>query len=553
MFGAGMLIPVPDIDRTQFLLIIGGNPVVSNGSMMTAAGVSKRIKAIQERGGKVVVVDPRRTETARIATEHLFIRPERDALLLLAMIHTVIKERRVDFGHLAPLVEGSDELEAAVQEFTAEAVAPAVGIPADNIRRLAIEMASATSAVCYSRMGASTQSFGGLCQWLTNALNIITGNCDKPGGAMFPEPAFDLLRNKPKGKGSSYGRFQSRVRGLPYFNGEFPVATMAEEITSPGDGQIRAMITIAGNPVLSSPDGNRLAEAFEQLDFMVSVDIYLNETTRHADIILPSTTGLEVAHYDVFFNAFAVSNNAKFSPPLFEKSDEQRHDWQILKELASALTGVADDGTTPEMILDMALRQGQYGDEGMSLGKLRENPHGIDLGPLRRCLEARLKTANTEIHLAPPLYLEDLARLRRTIEDAPTIRQEYPFQMISRRLTRSHNTWTQNSARLVRGKNPCTVQLNSADADALGILNGQVVAVRSRTGEIHIEAEVSDDLLQGVVSIPQGWGHGQPGTRMRVAATQPGVSINGLTDTARVDTLTGNAAFNGTPVAISVI
>ena len=310
-------------------------------------------------------------------------------------------------------------------------------------------------------------------------------------------------------------------------------------------------MTIAGNPVLSSPDGNRLAKALEQLDFMVSVDIYLNETTKHADIILPATTGLEVAHYDVFFNAFAVSNNAKYSPPLFEKSDDQRHDWEILKALALALTGAPDDGTTPEDLLDMGLRQGQYGEQGMSLEQLRKNPHGIHLGPLQTCLEERLKTADGKIQLAPQLYLDDLPRLQHAIAQAPSVQEEYPFQMIGRRLLRSHNTWTQNSPRLVRGKNPCTLQLNSTDADALGIANGEVVSVRSRTGEIHIEAEVTDDLLPGVVSIPQGWGHNQSDTNMSVAATQPGVSINGVTDPLRVDLLTGNAAFNGTPVAIS--
>jgi anaerobic selenocysteine-containing dehydrogenase len=551
MLGAGMLIPVPDIDRTHFLLVIGANPVVSNGSMMTAAGVEKRIKAIRERGGRVVVVDPRRTETARAASDHFFIRPERDALLLLAMIHTVFEEGLVDLGHLAPLIEGLDEVRRAASDFTPEAVAESIGIAASDIRRLAIDMGSAESAVCYSRMGASTQSFGGLCQWLTNVLNIITGNFDRPGGAMFPQPAFDLLRNKPKGKRSSYGRFQSRVRGLPYYNSEFPVSTMTEEIATPGQGQVKALVTIAGNPVLSSPDGNRLAAALEQLDFMVSVDIYLNETTKHSDIILPATTGLEVAHYDVFFNAFAVSNNAKYSPPLFEKSEDQRHDWEILKALALALTGLPDDGTTPEDLLDLGLRQGHYGEKGMSLQMLRENPHGVHLGPLERCLEERLKTADGKIQLAPELYLDDLPRLRRAVAEAPSIGNEFPFQLIGRRLLRSHNTWTQNSRRLVKGRNPCTLQLSSADADALGISNGEVVLVRSRTGELHIEAEVSNDLLPGVVSIPQGWGHNQPDTKMSVAASQPGVSINAVTDPLRVDLLTGNAAFNGTPVAIS--
>lgn len=551
MFGAGMLIPVPDIDRTDFLLIIGGNPVVSNGSMMTAAGVKKRIESIKERGGKVVVVDPRRTETARIASEHFFIRPERDALLLLAMIQTIVTEGWSDLAHLEPQIQGFDALVDAVSAFTPESVAASTGIAATDIRRLAKDVAHAPSAVCYSRMGASTQSFGGLCQWLTNVLNIVTGNFDQPGGAMFPQPAFDLVRDKPRGKRSSYGRLRSRVRGLPFFNGEFPVATMAEEMTTPGDGQIKALVTIAGNPVLSSPDGHRLAKALEDLDFMVSVDIYLNETTKHADIILPSTTGLEVAHYDVFFNAFAVRNTTKFSPPLFEKSPDQRHDWEILKALASALTGKPDDGMTPELMLDMALQHGHYAESGMSLQKLLDHPHGIDLGPLQTCLEQRIKTDNGEVHLAPAVYLDDLARLRQTLADAASIEAKYPFQMIGRRLTRSHNTWTHNSPRLVKGKNPCTLQLNPEDAAALGISQGQLVRVQSPTGEIEIESELTDDLLRGVVSIPQGWGHNQSDTNMSVAATQPGVSINGLTDTARVDALTGNAAFNGTPVAIS--
>ena len=553
MFGAGMLIPVPDIDRTDFFLIIGGNPAVSNGSMMTAAGVAKRIEAIRARGGKVVVIDPRRTETARLADEHLFIRPERDALLLLAMLRTIFEEGLVDLGHLGPLVEGLEEVRAAASPFAPNDVAVSTGIAPEKIRQLAIDMASASSAVCYSRMGASTQSFGGLCQWLTNVLNIVTGNCDNPGGAMFPEPAFDLLRSFKKGKRTSYGRYESRVRALPYYNGEFPVSTLREEITTPGEGRIRSMITIAGNPVLSSPNGHRLAEALGQLDFMVSVDIYLNETTKHADIILPSTTGLEVAHYDVFFNAFAVSNNAKYSPPLFEKSEDQRHDWQILSELTRRLSGRDDVGYTPEDALDMALQQGHYGPDGMSLAKLRENPHGIHLGPLRTCLEERLKTADSKVYLAPQMYIDDLSRLREVLTGPPSSASAYPFQMISRRLLRSHNTWTQNSRRLVKGKNPCTLQINSADAASLGITNGQVVSVRSPSGKIEIEAEVSDDLMQGVVSIPQGWGHDQADTKMSVAATQPGVSINALTDTNRIDVLTGNAALNGTPVAVSGI
>ncbi|MBW4936215.1 molybdopterin-dependent oxidoreductase [Marinobacter sp. F4206] len=549
MFGAGMLIPIPDIDHTDFMLIIGANPIVSNGSLMTAPGVGKRLKAIQERGGKVVVVDPRRTETARKSDEHLFIRPETDALLLLAMAHTLIEEDRVQLGHLEHLIEGVDQLEEAVRPYPPERVADACGIDAATIRRLAREMADAPTAVCYSRMGASTQSFGGLCQWLTNVLNLLTGNFDQRGGAMFTQPAFDLVRST-KGKPSSYGRYESRVRKLPFYNGEFPVATLADEILTPGEGQIRAMITIAGNPVLSSPDGARLGEAFESLEFMVSVDIYLNQTTRYADIILPATTGLEVPHFDVFFNSFAVRNTAKFSEPLFAKAPHQKHDWEILKELALRLTGREDDGLTPEMMLDAGLRHGAYGEQGMSLEKLRENPHGVDLGPLQPCLEQRLQTEDGRIHIAPEPHIDDLERLETSGILTQGSDPDFPFSMISRRLARSHNTWTQNSHRLVKGKNPCTLQIHSADARKLGLEDGQTAQVSSSVGSIRLPVEIDDDMFEGVVSIPQGWGHNRKHTGMTVAESQPGVSINDVTDSQRIDALTGNAAFNGTRVAV---
>jgi anaerobic selenocysteine-containing dehydrogenase len=549
MLGAGMLIPIPDIDHTDFMLIIGANPIVSNGSLMTAPGVGKRLKAIQQRGGKVVVVDPRRTETAKKADQHLFIRPETDALLMLALVHTLFDEQRVSLGHLASRIDGLDSLANAVKAYAPETVAEACGIDAPTIRQLARDLAGAKSAVCYSRMGASTQSFGGLCQWLNNVLNILTGNFDRRGGAMFPQPAFDLVRDK-KGKPSSYGRYQSRVRKLPYFNNEFPVATLADEILTRGDGQIRGMITVAGNPVLSAPGGARLEEAFEALEFMVSVDIYLNETTRHADIILPATTGLEVPHYDVFFHSFAVRNTAKFSEPMVEKSPEQKHDWEILRDLSLHLTGLDDDGVTPEQMLDAGLRHGAYGEQGMSLETLKANPHGVDLGPLQPCLDQRLQTEDGLIHIAPQLYLDDLKRLDSSglLERAQDT--SYPFSLISRRLPRSHNTWTQNSHRLVKGKAPCTLQMHSADARKLGLEDGQTAQVASPVGSIQLPVEIDDDMFEGVVSIPQGWGHNRPQTGMSIAESQPGVSINDITDGQRIDALTGNAAFNGTRVSV---
>jgi len=555
MLGAGMLIPVPDIDRTDFMLIIGGNPVVSNGSMMTAPNVIGRMKAIQKRGGKIVVVDPRCTRTAKIADQHLFIRPEKDALLLFALIHCVFQNKKVNLRHLATMVEGLDELEHLANNYAPETVAEFVGIEAQSIRTLADDMMAAQSGVCYSRMGASTQTFGGLCQWLTNVLNIITGNFDREGGAMFPQPAFDLLRNHKKGHKSSFGQYESRVRKLPFFNGEFPVATLAEEILTEGEGQIKSLLTIAGNPVLSAPSGDKLADAFDTLDYMVSVDIYLNETTKHANIILPGTTGIENSHFDIFFNSFSVRNTVKYSASLFEKEASQRSDWQIMAELSARMAGIPlDDKSlkiTPEIILDMELQKGPYGEQGMSLQKLIDNPHGIDIGPLLPCLEQRIKTENGKVNLIPQLYIDDLPRLN-AVMTKPARDNKYPFDLISRRLVKSHNTWTQNSDRLVKGKNPCTLEVNSDDAKTLGITKGQLLIVSSVNGEIEIEAVITDDIQQGVVSMPQGWGHNQKGTKMSVAATQPGVSINDLTDANRGDTLTGNAALNGTPVAIKL-
>lgn len=552
MLGTGMAISVPDVNRTDFMLIIGANPVISNGSMMSGAGMHHRIKDIKKRGGSVVVIDPRRTETAKIASEHHFIRPEKDALLLMAMINTIIDEGWVNFRHLEKRIKGYEQIIRAAYPFTPEKVAATVGISAARIRQLASDFAKAPSAVCYSRMGASTQSFGGLCQWLTLVLNIITGNFDREGGAMFPQPAFDLLRTVKPGKPNSYGRYKSRVRQLPYFNGEFPVATLADEIMTEGEGQIKAMIAIAGNPVLSAPNGDRLDTAFEQLDFMVCVDIYLNETTKHADIILPATMGLEVAHFDIFFNSFAVSNTVKYSPPMFEKESYQKHDWEILKALASCLTEIPDDGSTPEFILDQTIKTGYYQEQGLSLQKLLDSPHGIDLGPLKPCADERIKTGDGNIQLAPEIFLDDLTRLQSAMTEDKALKEKFPFEMISRRLLRNHNTWTHNSSRLTKGKDPVTLQMHSADANRLNINSGQTVTVRSAKGQVQIEVDVNDDILQGVVSIPQGWGHNHKNTGMSIAAQNPGISINCLTDESRVDLLTGNAALNGTPVCIEL-
>ena len=554
MLGHGSLIAVPDIDRTDYMLIIGANPVVSNGSMMTAPGFPRRMKAIQRRGGKVVVIDPRRTETAAKADEHFFITPNTDALLLLALNQVLFEEGLHKLRHLSDVTVDVDELKRAVIPYTPERVAPITGIEAKEIRRLAREMANAPSAVCYSRMGASTQKFGGLCQWLTITFNILSGNFDRPGGAMFTTPAFDLVEiTDNTHRPNSYGSKHTRVRGLPYNNNEFPVAALAEEILTPGDDKIRALIALAGNPVISAPNGRRLGEAFHTLDFMVSADIYLNETSRLAHIILPAASGIQIPQYDVAFHINAVRNTAKYSEPLFPPIKEQKEDWQILKLLNTAINQIPDDGVTPTMILDHALRSGPYASQGMSIDMLKAEPHGVDLGPLQTNLKERLQTPDGKIHLCPQLYLDDLGRLENTFFENETLRTDYPLSLISRRVVRSHNSWTHNSHRLIKGKKQCTLLIHPEDANGLDIETGQMARVRSKVGELEVDVEVSDEMMPGVVSIPHGWGHDMQGTQLQTARLQPGVNINELTDETVVDELTGNACFSGVPVSVQAI
>jgi anaerobic selenocysteine-containing dehydrogenase len=571
------------------MLMLGANPLASNGSLMTAPGVDRRLKAIQQRGGQVVVIDPRRTETAVKASSHHFIRPGTDALFLLALIHTMYAEGLVNPRHLAQFTDGLETVEQSVADFTPEAVAAATGIAADTIRQIARDFCAAETAVCYGRMGVSTQQFGGLCQWLINVINIISGNLDKRGGAMFPLPAFDVVGiTRALGGVGNVGRWRSRVRDLPEFNGELPASTMAEEILTPGDDQIRAMITVAGNPVLSTPNGTQLDEAFDDLEFMVAIDIYINETTRHANIILPPTTGLETDHYDLAFHLLAVRNTAKYSPALFEPENGRLSDWQILHELRSRLDKRSPHPLrqiarldvfkrlSPDKILDLGLRMGPYGAWGgkninktsLTFRKLKNAPHGIDLGPLQPNLKERICTENGRIQLAPDIILADLPRLKALLKGDEERRakgeerQDHaslltphstPLALIGRRHLRSNNSWMHNSERLVKGKDRCTLLMHPNDAEARQLEDGQMVEVASRVGQLHLRVEVSEAIMPGVVSIPHGWGHGRDGVQMNVAQQYPGVSLNDLTDEQAVDELTGNAAFNGVPVQVRAV
>lgn len=539
MFGHPFFIPVPDVDRTDYFFVLGANPVVSNGSLMTAPGIAARLRALRARGGRLVVVDPRRTETARVADEHLFVRPGTDALFLLALIATIIADGNATLGRLAEHTAGFAALCEAALAFPAERVAARVGIDAGTIRRIAREFAAAERAVAYGRIGLSTQAFGGLCQWLTVALCAITGNLDEPGGMMWPRPAFDLLLGAKKGAVYS-GRWRSRVRGLAEFNGELPVATMADEMLEPGAGQVRALVTVAGNPVLSTPAGARLDDALAKLDFMVSIDPYINATTRHANVILPPATGLEVEHFDVIFHHFAVRNTARLSEPLFALEPEQRYDWQIFAGLSERLTGKTLD--SPRERLDAGLRAGPY---ATSIDELRANPHGIDYGALAPCLPERLLTADGLIRLAPQAYLADLARLAATL-DAPVPE----LVLVGRRQLRGNNSWMHNAPRLMRGPDRCTLLVETGDAAARGIASGDLVEVTSNAGSVSVAVETTADLMPGVVSLPHGFGHGRDGVRLGVARENPGASYNDLSDAALLDDLTGNAALCGIPVSV---
>ena len=547
MFGHQLLVPVPDLDGTDFFLILGANPAVSNGSMMTAPGMGQRLQEVRRRGGKVIVVDPRRNETARLADRHLFIRPGTDVLFLLALLHVVFDEGLTRLGPLDSFTKGVPSIGKLAAAFPPERVAAIAGVAANEIRELAREFAVAESAVCYGRIGVSTQEFGGVCQWLISVLNIVTGNLDRAGGAMFTRPAFDPITAPefvaPRG---SFRRWHSRVRKLPEFGGELPVAALAEEILTEGPGQIKALVTCAGNPVLSTPNGRELDRALASLEFIAAIDFYINETTRHAHIILPPSSALERSHYDLAFHLFAVRNTAKFSPALFDIDAETRHDWEIFVELQTRMESVGLLGRVkrkvikrffgPERILDLGLRFGPYGggvnpfSKGLTLRKLKAAPHGIDLGPLSSCLPQRLCTADKKIELAPQALVQDVERVKAKFFDSPSPETNGNLLLIGRRQLRSNNSWMHNSERLVKGKSRCTVLMHPADALRRDLTSGQKVSVRSRVGSVVVPLEISDDMMPGVVSIPHGWGHDLPDIRMTVAAAHAGVNTNRFSD-----------------------
>ncbi len=586
LFGNPLAIPVPDLDRTDLLLMLGANPWESNGSLATAADFPGRLKAIQARGGRFVVVDPRRTRTAEHADEHLFIRPGTDAYLLFGIVHTLFAENLTDLGRVAGHVTGVEQVRELAGAFAPEVVTAACGVPAARIRGLARELAAAPTAAVYGRIGTCTVEFGTLTSWLVDVVNVLTGNLDSPGGAMFPLAAHQRRNPKPGGKGFRTGRWHSRVRGLPEVKGELPVATLADEIETPGDGQVRAFVTDAGNPVLSTPNSARLDRALAGLDFMVSVDPYLNETTRHADVVLPPTDVTRKGHYDFSFLALAVRNFAAYSPPVLPPDPQGMDECDVLARLTLIVSGqgagadpavahermleqalrrVAEAGgvTTAELrplvsgdgpaerLLDVAVRAGAYGDlfgarpDGLSLRRLLDHPHGVDLGPLQPRIPEVLRTPSGTVELCVPELAAETRRLHGALH-----RQHDELVLIGRRHLRSNNSWMHNVPALVKGRDRCTLQVHPADAERLSLADGGEAQVTSRVGALSARVEVTNRVMPGVVSLPHGWGHDLPGTRMTVAAAHPGVNSNLLTDELTVDPLSGNSVLNGIPVEI---
>jgi anaerobic selenocysteine-containing dehydrogenase len=596
MFGHFLSIPIPDVDQTDYLLILGANPLVSNGSLLTAPDMRGRLRRIKERGGKVVVIDPRRTRTALEASEHHFIQPGTDPWLLLGMVHTLFAEGLVRPGRLEDHVNGLETVRALAQEFSPEVVAPICRVAPETIRTLARELATADRAAVYGRIGTCTQEYGTITSWLVDVLNVLTGNLDRVGGALFPKAAAGARNTTGvpgKGRGMRVGEKKSRVRGAPQVAGELPIAVLAEEITTPGEGQVRALITIAGNPALSAPESERLDAALDTLEFMVSVDGYLNETTRHADVILPPPSPLQRSHYDLAFYQLSARNIAHYSHPVFPLEAGQQGEWVTLLRLTGIVAGqgasadvtALDDFVAyqvvsrevgmagsrvegraasellaalqprrgPERQLDFLLRTGPYGDAfgaqpgGLTLAAIEDNPDGLDLGPLQPRIPEVLRTPSGKIELAPEPILADLDRLRQGMSrSAPAL------VLIGRRELRSNNSWMHNVPALMKGEDQCTLLIHPDDAVRLGMADGDFARVTSAASSVEAPVQITPDIMPGVVSLPHGWGHDQPGTRMRVANARHGVNVNRLMSNRMIDPLSGNATLNAIPVEIAL-
>ena len=597
MLGDAWRIPAPDVDRCDFLLVVGANPHASQGSLLAASDLLGRLDAIQDRGGKVVVVDPRRTGTCDHATEWVPIRPGTDAALMMAMCHVIFREGLESLGNLEGKVAGLDRMKELAKAWSPERVESTCGIPEEDIERLARSLAQADHGAVYARIGTCNQEFGTLASWLTDVLNVITGNMDREGGAMFGNPIAWSLLNLPDpqyAEGFSFGRWKSRVSGYPEVLGQFPVSCLAEEIGTPGEGQIKGLIIIAGNPVISSPGADKLEEVLPDLECIVALDLYINETTCHADVIFPALSPFEQPHYDELIWSWAIRSGGKFSSPIFESPEGSYAEWQTLLMLAAIcqgadpasvdiaqiddlfygglvaglvqMPGFALEGREPAEIVEMSnhhgpmrmldfqIRTGPWGDvygkdsSGLTLEEVMAAPHGLDLGPMVPRIDEVLRTPSGDLELAPEYITNDLNRLAERIE-----RAEPDLVLVSRRDVRSNNSWMHNLPKLVAGRNRCTLLIHPVDAERCSVAHDEVTQVRSRAGCIEVVAEVTDEMMPGVVCLPHGWGHDRPGARLEVAARHAGVNSNHLSPGDFVDEISGNQAVNGIPVEVSPI
>ncbi len=554
MYGHQFALPIPDVDHTDLMVIMGGNPVASNGSIMTMPNAPKRLKAIKERGGKLIVIDPRRSETAQIASDHHFIRPGSDAFVLMAMINTIFQNDWVKVTHLSEFTKGLNIIRNNVTDYSLELAEARSGIPKETIFSLTEDLVKTERAVLYGRMGVSVQEFGALCQWAIQVINMLIGATDSRGGALLTSPAFAYVKKGTGGAGH-FSKFQSRVSGLPEFSGELPAATLAEEILTPGEGQIKGMVTIAGNPIISSANANRMEEAFESLDFYVAFDFYINATTRHADVILPPTSPIEHDHYDIAFLRLAVHNSVRLNPAIFQPKDGALHDWQIFNAVGKRIAELKKidfkELPAPDQVVGFGIEHDVYGpsqdpEQALTMEKIKAAPHGIDLGPLKPSLVNRIATVDGLIDLAPEFIIADLKRL----SDSQSDQDPNELLLIGRRHIRSNNSWMHNYHRLVKGKARWQLMMHPDDLAARGIEDESEVVVTSSTGSVTTTVVATDELMPGVVSLPHGWGHNKAGVKMSIATQQKGVNCNELTDDKFIDKLSGNAALNGVRVSV---
>ncbi|MCB0921220.1 MAG: molybdopterin-dependent oxidoreductase [Actinobacteria bacterium] len=591
MYGTELSVPVPDIDRTDLFVVIGGNPLVSNGSLMTVPDMPGRVRALRARGGRMVVIDPVRTRTAAAADEHLAIRPGTDVLLLAGLVNVLFAEGLVTLGAAEPWVSQEDvfRIGELLAPFTPAAVSEPTGLPAPTIVRLAREIAAANSAAVYGRMGTSTSalnvdgeptSFGTLASWLIAVLNVLTGNLDRPGGVMFPLPAAGgptTFGEPGRGRGVRIpGSQRTRVRGLPSALGEFPVAALAEEIDTPDPEtgeRVRALITVAGNPVVSTPDAGRLERALVTLDLLISLDAYVTETSRHADVILPAPSPLARDHYDVVFASLAVHNTARWSPAVLALTPTERDEGETLLRLAAIAASVVNSAPEPtvdqmddlvafevarrvgdpaellaavaprrgvQRLVDLSLRGGPF--EGLTLAALEAAPAGIDLGPLTPRLPEVLRTPSGRIEVLPDPIMGEIERLSEAL-----LRVSVPeLALVGRRQLRTNNSWLRTLPRLAGGSSRATLQVHPDDAERAGVHTDDVAELTSDTGCVEVVVEVTDAVRAGVVCLPHGWADtdawGPQGTQ--------GPNVNVLTPGHGMDPLSGTAVLNAVPVRL---